>query len=166
MPTEPAGAGNANAVVPFIPSLHLSLANAQFVCLLKAASWGSIVSSAVNLLPLFLQMVMGVAEKDVDEAYASYVRAVVAIAFFTIFAVQPLNRTLGRIRLFKLGILSGVAYGVLAFCLSFTDLWYFYLTVVPAGVFGGIVMVNGESASGSTPAQRRPIGMCIPFSDL
>ena len=42
--------------LPFVPGLHLSLRNAQFLLLFKAASFGSIVGTTVNLLPIFLQV--------------------------------------------------------------------------------------------------------------
>lgn len=159
VPAEPAASGQADHRVPFIPGLHLSMQNRQFVALLKAASFGAIVSTTVNLLPLFFQFVMGVAEADVDEIYALYVKAVVAVAFLTILAVQPLNRHLGRIAVLRLGVVAGMCYGLLALVLSFTSVSSFYLTTVPAGIFAGIVMVNGEPAALDCPILEPPLLM-------
>lgn len=112
--------------------------------LLLATTFGSIINSTVSLLPFFFRFVLQVPQHRVEEVYSVYARTAVAVAFVTIFAVQVLNRRFGKVAMVQFAILVGVLYGLLAFGLSYTSLKYFNLTTIPAGIFSGIMMVNGN----------------------
>jgi glycoside/pentoside/hexuronide:cation symporter, GPH family len=130
--------------VPFIPGLHLCFQNKEFMKLFSAASFGSIVGTTVNLLPIFLQVVMHVPGDEVERVYSVYVQVVVAAAFVAILGTRRLNARLGKVRTLQLGVASGALYGVLAFLASYGKVGGFYLTAVPAGACAGIAMVNGN----------------------
>lgn len=134
-----------NAAIPFIPGIHLSLQNKQFMVLFMAATFGSIVGTTVNLLPIFFQVVMNISSTDVEHVYSFYVQAVVASAFIAILATQSLNARFGKIVVLKLGVAFGAFYGILAFFLSYAQAKFFYFTAIPAGFFAGIAMVNGNT---------------------
>ncbi len=139
------GGGAVAAQVPFIAGLHLSFQNKQFMTLFKAAVFGSIVGTTVNLLPIFFQVVMGVGDEDVERVYSIYVQAVVASAFVAVMSTSTLNARWGKIRTLKFGVGCGAVYGLVAFCTSYAkSVTWFYLTSVPAGAFAGIVTVNGN----------------------
>jgi hypothetical protein len=53
-----------------------------------------------------------------------------------------------QLRVLRLGVLAGAVYGVTALAASYGSLGRFYLTAIPAGVFGGIAMINGEHGAG------------------
>lgn len=131
-------------LVPFVPGLHLCFRNKEFMKLFAAASFGSIVGTTVNLLPIFLQVVMGVPGEGVERVYSIYVQVVVAAAFVAIVATQRLNARLGKVRTLRLGVASGAVYGVLAFLASYGKVGGFYVTAIPAGFCAGIAMVNGN----------------------
>lgn len=131
--------------VPFIAGLHMSFENKQFMTLFKAAVFGSIVGTTVNLLPIFFQVVMRVSDEEVERVYSIYVQAVVASAFLAVLATASLNARWGKIRTLKFGVGCGAVYGLMAFCASYAaSVKWFYLTSVPAGMFAGIVTVNGN----------------------
>lgn len=131
-------------LVPFVPGLHLCFRNKEFMKLFAAAAFGSIVGTTVNLLPIFLQVVMGVPGDGVERVYSIYVQVVVAAAFVAIVGTQRLNARLGKVRTLRLGVASGAVYGVLAFLASYGKVGGFYVTAIPAGLCAGIAMVNGN----------------------
>ena len=131
-------------LVPFVPGLHLCFRNKEFMKLFAAAAFGSIVGTTVNLLPIFLQVVMGVPGDGVERVYSMYVQVVVAAALVAIVATQRLNARLGKVRTLRLGVASGAVYGVLAFLASYGKVGGFYVTAIPAGLCAGIAMVNGN----------------------
>ena len=131
--------------VPFIAGLHMSFENKQFMTLFKAAVFGSIVGTTVNLLPIFFQVVMSIDDDAVERVYSIYVQLVVASAFLAVLATATLNGRWGKIRTLKFGVGCGAVYGLMAFCASYaSSVKWFYLTSIPAGMFAGIVTVNGN----------------------
>lgn len=131
--------------VPFIAGLHMSFENKQFMTLFKAAVFGSIVGTTVNLLPIFFQVVMNITDDAVERVYSIYVQLVVASAFVAVLSTATLNGRWGKIRTLKFGVGCGAVYGLMAFCASYaSSVKWFYLTSIPAGMFAGIVTVNGN----------------------
>jgi len=143
--TATEGSSSTLVQVPFIAGLHMSFDNKQFVALFKAAVFGSIVGTTVNLLPIFFQVVMNVPDSSLKRVYGIYVQAVVASAFVAVLAVGRLNARWGKICVLRFGVACGSLYGLLAFFASYArTVKWFYLTSVPAGFFVGTVTVNGN----------------------
>ena len=131
--------------VPFIAGLHMSFENKQFMILFKAALFGSIVGTTVNLLPIFFQVVMRIGDDAIEHVYSIYAQLVIISAFFAALSTATLNERWGKIRTLQFGVGCGAVYGLMAFGASYASVVvWFYLSSVPAGIFAGIVAVNGN----------------------
>lgn len=131
--------------VPFIAGLHMSFENKEFLTLFKAALFGSIVGTTVNLLPIFFQVVMRIGDDAIESVYSIYAQLVIISAFFAVLSTATLNARWGKIRTLQFGVGCGAVYGLIAFCASYASVVeLFYLSSVPAGMFAGIVAVNGN----------------------
>lgn len=87
---------------------------------------------------------MKVPTKEVEHTYSRYVNTVTGCALVTVLLASYLNRRWGKLKVVRLAIVSGIIFGVMAFATSYGHVRHFFLTSVPAGIFGGIIMVNGN----------------------